>query len=942
MDELTFEKSAQPELNENNLNACYQDAHGYLWLGTNKGLWKYDSYKLNKFTLGNTELSHNSVKDIREDRFGNIYVSANGLHVIGANDNQLHHIAFQKDFNNGFYTAWTGKMAIRNDELWLGTWQHIVRFSILEKRIVGTYFNKGNGINEANNHPYCDAYNRIWNCSTLGVFLFNEQLQKFDKIKGIDGNVFAVCALRNKEILACAYDGLYSIDLSHLSAKKIVASETPLQSGCLNEVYCNKRFQVLVSMGKSGLSRWNPSTQQLQECLPLSLKSHNGEWANCIYQAGMDKPIFISTTKGLELIPPLPYSISRCIPSKKDALICRGFYKTASDKLIIATQKGLYEKTATQNTLSSIRGFEGDINALVPIQERLLLCTTKGIYSCNPLHLEQRPRLILSGNIKTCISYNNELWCINSDGLLELYSNEGKNLNERMNASVKAAMVEGRKFTCFAIDQQQRLWLGAVGGFFVYDAIKGTLSNWSQRDPKHDLESIAVNSMYCANNGNMWLATWGEVWEIDSKGIIVSYLNADRFEDIHIQNVTGTEDGIIWLSNGDGVYCLDVATGELSLFNSSSGLGENECFEGFALIDNHLFIGHSNGFSDIDLKSKIAERPIIPRLTGIYIQGKALNVFPEKLILAHDEDVVTFTFSGFEFNAEPLLQYEYRLEGFDEDWVKTIGTPQCSYSNLLPGTYELMIRGAWHSSIKNAPFTRLSLVVLPAFYQTYWFWLLVLCAVILIVLSIQRYRKKQREKIQGIRNRIARDLHDDMGSTISSINIYGKLLQKGMNDPKIIKQMNENMDTLNDTLKEIIWNVSPSKDQVTELIDYLKNYCFSLTETTGINFQIEADVLSYIKLRPENRRNILLIVKEFINNAIKYSECSLISIQIELKGRRLFVQLSDNGKGFDIGSVKKGNGLTNMENRCIELNANYHFESHKESGTRLVFNMAVN
>lgn len=210
--------------------------------------------------------------------------------------------------------------------------------------------------------------------------------------------------------------------------------------------------------------------------------------------------------------------------------------------------------------------------------------------------------------------------------------------------------------------------------------------------------------------------------------------------------------------------------------------------------------------------------------------------------------------------------------------------------------------------------------------------------------NIQRI--KRIVQLEKMRNDIASDLHDDIGSTLSSIKIFSDLAIKQSEQGKDIKATLLHISSLTNkianNIREIVWSINPSNDTLEVLVDHLRKIA---TEIIGISeIQLIFDIKlekKEIKILPNKRRNIIMIFKEAINNARKYSDTDIINIQLSQKGSLLHLVVKDFGKGFDLEQIERGNGLSNMEKRAIEIGGKVTILSVIEKGTEITLKVSV-
>ena len=215
-----------------------------------------------------------------------------------------------------------------------------------------------------------------------------------------------------------------------------------------------------------------------------------------------------------------------------------------------------------------------------------------------------------------------------------------------------------------------------------------------------------------------------------------------------------------------------------------------------------------------------------------------------------------------------------------------------------------------------------------------------------MIYAIFQNLKLQRLKQQKIRLKIASDLHDDVGSTLSSISIMSDILQSQLdNTPdneKMIREIGSNAHDMLESMDDIIWSVVPVNDSLESLVARIQEYAIPLFESKDIRFQItDSQSLAPMSIPIEKRRDLFLIAKEAINNLVKYSECSEANIEFSVLRSVLKMTVSDNGKGFDIAQNFGRNGLRNMKFRAGKIGAKLNIQSEMGKGTKVILLVRV-
>ncbi len=214
-------------------------------------------------------------------------------------------------------------------------------------------------------------------------------------------------------------------------------------------------------------------------------------------------------------------------------------------------------------------------------------------------------------------------------------------------------------------------------------------------------------------------------------------------------------------------------------------------------------------------------------------------------------------------------------------------------------------------------------------------------------LVVNRYRVIGRSKrlieIERMRNTIARDLHDDIGSTLSSINILSQvaLAEKGDNSQNYLQRIGDQSARIMEDMSDIVWSINPHNDSMSQIIIRMREFSTELFESKNIDYQFSEKVSEGLTLDSDKRKNLFLIFKETINNAAKYSNASKIEIKLSQIDHTLVMSIKDNGQGFDEHTIKSGNGLRNLRERAREINGIVTLKSVVGEGTEMELRLPI-
>jgi streptogramin lyase len=312
---------------------------------------------------------------------------------------------------------------------------------------------------------------------------------------------------------------------------------------------------------------------------------------------------------------------------------------------------------------------------------------------------------------------------------------------------------------------------------------------------------------------------------------------------------------------------------------------------------------------------------------------------PYHLQLSHGNNTLGIYFKGISSSGINGIKYSYFLEGLDNEWTKPFSNDFVSFINLPPRKYIFKVK----AKLPNTGWSDQALFsfqIRKAFWQTGWFYVLVGLIGCSGIYFLFRYRLGQKLKMFEMRNRISQDLHDEIGSSISGINLlsqiaYDKLDNNNFKEAAeyLSKVKNYSQDVI-EKLSDMVWIFNPQNDSIEKLLQRLKYFTISIALSKNIKIHFASDRESEeINLTIRQRKEIYLISKEAFNNAFKYSGCNNIYYSISCRESKLILRIQDDGKGFIKTENLNGNGLKNMQARADEVSANFHYESQPDRGT---------
>jgi len=274
--------------------------------------------------------------------------------------------------------------------------------------------------------------------------------------------------------------------------------------------------------------------------------------------------------------------------------------------------------------------------------------------------------------------------------------------------------------------------------------------------------------------------------------------------------------------------------------------------------------------------------------------------------------------SSFRYSKEDNAQVYERYDPPTNIWIENIN--KFFYPNKSKYNFQVLTNG--RDEVRQDD-SAIEINIITPWWATFWFRTMLIITTIAIICIFYGYRKMQKIKLLAIRNKIAADLHDEIGSTLSSIIVYSNILMDNQNRAQvstIAKTIYESSRKTLESMDDIIWSVNPKNDSFDAILIKMRSTSFELLEAINSHLDFTSDMeLKNLKLGMFDRRNFYLVFKEALNNVIKYANPNNVIINIKLKNKSLRFMIKDDGIGFNLNNYKEGNGLINMKKRAREL-----------------------
>ncbi len=541
-----------------------------------------------------------------------------------------------------------------------------------------------------------------------------------------------------------------------------------------------------------------------------------------------------------------------------------------------------------------------------------------------------------------------DVWAATTGEANELFRWE-RSANRWHDYTREAGFSAHRIGAAFAEDRHGNLWIATGepdsallrwrdGQFRVFTQAEGAPAGWTK-------------DLFLDGKGRLWLATFQDgLLRLDDTNAdrlnFVRYTTADGLASNNITCLTEDAQGEIYAGTGRGLNRLNPETGEIKHFTVADGLPNSFVEIAFRDRTNALWFATPDGWARLVPEPPRARQPPTVLITGLRVNGQTqrVSILGEREISALDFDSserqISIEFLGLGATLGEPLRYEYRLG--NSEWTQT-AEHTVNFANLPNGENRLEIRAATDDRIYSTKAASISFRIAAPVWQRPWFVVVTTFLVALTVFGIYRYRLNKLLEIERTRTRIASDLHDDIGTNLSKISLLSEIVNlqlanQNVESNRLLNSIAEISRESVSSMSDIVWAINPKRDSVLELVRRMRLHVEEIFLDKNVNVRFNAPEENggaATRLSMDARRELYLIFKEAVSNAARHSNCKNIEIDFRLKNTAIFLQIADDGKGFEALQKSDGNGLENMRSRAEKNGGKFEIESDEGRGTVL-------
>jgi ligand-binding sensor domain-containing protein/signal transduction histidine kinase len=505
----------------------------------------------------------------------------------------------------------------------------------------------------------------------------------------------------------------------------------------------------------------------------------------------------------------------------------------------------------------------------------------------------------------------------------------------------------------FCEDSSGNVWIGVGGNLARYTAGRFTLLTAADGLPRD-----MIRALHLDHAGRLWVATEGGLSRVDDpkseRPGFVNYTTANGLSSNQVWCVTSDLWGRVYAFTGRGLDRLDPASGQVKHYTSHDGLIGGAPKAAFRDRRGVLWFGTDLGFSRLVPELDSPEQPPPILISGLRVSGdrRGLSELGEtevpEIRLGPNENQLQIDYVGLSFGTGEQIKYQYMLEGTDANWSAPTDQRSINYAGLSPGSYRFLVRAVRSDGTASPAPAAVAFTILPPVWQRWWFVGLAALALAAAAYGVYRYRVRRLLELERVRTRIAADLHDDIGASLSRIAILSEVVKR-----QVARSAEQSVPMLTDiadsarglvgSMRDIVWAIDPRRDDLGNVVARIRQFASDVLEGKGIKWDFSTPPeIDRVRLGPDQRRHILLFFKEAITNVARHSGCAAARLSIEVAHNRLVGEVRDDGLGFAVvtaghasTNVRGGQGLENMRRRVSQLGGTLSVDSSPGQGARL-------
>lgn len=531
-------------------------------------------------------------------------------------------------------------------------------------------------------------------------------------------------------------------------------------------------------------------------------------------------------------------------------------------------------------------------------------------------------------------------------------------------------------------DKSGALWFGTAGDGLV----RRQNGKFVRFKKSAGLSSDFVECLYAADDGTLWIGTLGGGLNRFKNGQFSVVGLEQGLSNGVIGHIEPDGRGFFWMSSYGGILrasendlnrCADgkAANAPFLTYGINDGLPTLECSEGLQSaggksVDGRLWFPTAKGLAAVDpawVETNSLPPPV--RIEEMRVDDKKIvdDETAGPLRIPPGRHRIEFQYTALSFVAPEKVRFKCRLNNLETEWANAGAKRVATYNYIPPGKYSFQVIACNNDGVWNETGASLGFAVLPYFWQTTWFRIAGGLAVLLATSAMvwadarrrmrHRLEKLERERaMERERARIAQDIHDDLGASLTRIAMLSESVRGDARVPEpVVKNLDRIFGTareLTRAMDEIVWAVNPRHDTLDSLANYLSRFAHDYLTAAEIRCRLDVPLqLPALPVPAEIRHNLFLAFKEALHNVVQHGAAAKVRVELELEAARLTLRVADDGRGFDpatpaggradMGRIARGNGLANMRRRLADIGGTCEISSKPGNGTTVVFTLPL-
>lgn len=951
-------------LPDNSVSAIAQSPEGYLWIGTNGGVIRFNGDEFNPLPLRDiSDLPSRQVHAMTLDSKGQVWMGMERGPIIRIGKDSFRTFSKSDGLANGRTYSINED---RKGRIWIA---YSNRICYIDGDKV-TQFNKKQGIPQTpQSTVVSDAGGNIWLASNSKLGQIHRD--GYRAFKGFVNTPIQIAPSRDTGIW-----------LTHGS--KLFHFKKPDHQSLITELPAEVEVTTLIEDRKGAIwigTRNKGLFRFYENELEHAPTSHL--WINCIAEDNEGNIWAGTDGGGLNLILPriakltgltagLPFSSVRSTCSDSSGRV----WATSLDGQLAYKESNQWQlfKNLPESTQANCVAADSKGHIWVGTQNHGLLKI-----SGNEI-VSLKEDTLASNRIRSLLSaINGDLWIATSapDQLLRLRDQTITKINPPFDLKPVRAIAETSDGT---------LWIGTANGHLLRVEDDQLMDESAIDGPIYR----SIRTLHATPDGSLWIGYAGNGLGHIKDGTYQRFTTDNGLHDDYLSQIQHDDSGNLWIAANRGLFRITIdnlltKNGHLycQVYGRDNGLPSIQPSRDYAPSstshhNGQLFFSTHSGLLEVNPGDSISDRPPPPvHLESITLDSQPIALFKTRSMISpeidektanlsapdstielppeHDNLIISFAALNFTTPENTLIRY--RLHPVDEKWQVIDKQRRVTFPRLPAGDYRFEVIASNGSGNWSKDGASINITVKPFFWETWWFkfGIAVLTALIaggFVFLGLRKKHQIQlqqisaREALEQERSRIARDIHDDLGATLTRITLLSQSPPPTADEPTqfAFDKIRSTTRELMSSMDGVVWAINPEHDTFDDLANYLSSFAQEFLSVAGISCRLFFPLeLPERRLTAQLRHNLLLAFKEALNNIVKYAEATEVRMSLEPENNSFILKIHDNGIGIDPEApasthrIHAGNGMTNMEARMTEIGGECLFQSSSDQGTTVEF-----